>query len=69
MKVFFEGLLYLIFAAIIMGSHVDDGNVWGIYFDMNWHLLVGDFWASLLVIYLLADSLMSFRKFKNRNKS
>lgn len=33
----------------VLYSHRDDGNIWAIYMD-GYHLLIGDFWASSLLV-------------------
>ena len=45
-------VLRMVLLGLIMSGHVEDGNVWGIYFTDE-GIRVGDFWAALIVIYLV----------------
>jgi hypothetical protein len=44
-------IIRIIIWYFILAGHKDDGNIWGIYFN-DTSLLIGDFWAALIVIYL-----------------
>lgn len=43
-----------LFIMLLLHSHVSDGNVWGIYIE-DGSLLIGDFWASCLIIILIVN--------------
>lgn len=45
----------------ILWGHTPDGNTWAIYVEEG-HFLIGDFWASLAIVYLTASSLSLIRK-------
>jgi len=45
---------------VLAVTYVDDGNIWGIYIT-DGHLVVGDFWAGMIITYLLWNSLQSVK--------
>ena len=51
-KLFFStGIIF-----ILASMWVDDGNIWSIYIAEG-HLVIGDFWAGMIITYLLWSSI------------
>jgi hypothetical protein len=42
-------------AIILLVSHVEDGNIWGIYIE-NGLLFIGDFWSTVFVVALFIEA-------------
>ncbi len=42
--------LYSFFIICVLYGHIHDDNIWGIYIE-DGHLLVGDFWAALAIVF------------------
>lgn len=51
-KGFISIVVMMSVVVIFLTSHIEDGNVWGIYME-NGHLLIGDFWSAVAVVVLL----------------
>ena len=44
-----EALVFGMIFILMITNHTNDNNIWGIYIE-NGHLLIGDFWASILTL-------------------
>ena len=63
MKILLLSICSTIFSVLmtiaLLSNHIDDGNVWGIYFQ-DGHLLIGDFWGACFVLLFTLGAIASF---------